>query len=175
MSYLALFLCSKFSISIPYLLPYAYGAQKADASVDQSTHDPLMVSEVSDQSMTNSIPLPLRDQAAAPPAYLFIVPLIPIVVATYVAASRYSDFRHHGFDILFGATMGTIISWTSFRIYHMPIRRGAGWSWGPRSASRAFGTRFGNQGYVNHQMAEPRELEDGDDSRHVHSASSNEP
>ena len=175
MSYLALFLCSKFSISIPYLLPYPYGAQKANASVDPSTQDPLMVGDIPDQSVTDFKPVPLRDQAAAPPAYLFILPLNPIVLATYVAASRYSDFRHHGFDIIFGATMGTVISWTTFRIYHMPIRRGAGWSWGPRSASRAFGARFGNQGYVNHRVAKPRELEAGDDSRHLHSASSNEP
>ena len=175
MSYLALFLCSKFSIGIPYLLPYPYGAQKAGTSVDPSTQDPLMAGDLSDQTVTNSTSVPLRDQAAAPPAYLFILPLIPIAVATYVAASRYSDFRHHGFDILFGATMGTVISWTSFRIYHMPIRRGAGWSWGPRSASRAFGTRFGNLGYVNHQLAEPRDSEAGDDSRHVHSASFSEP
>lgn len=175
MSYLALFLCSRFSISIPYLLPYPYEAQKANVSVDPSTQDPLMPSDISDQSVRNYTPVPLRDQAAAPPANLFILPLVPVAVATYVAASRYSDFRHHGFDILFGATMGTVISWTSFRIYHMPIRRGAGWSWGPRSASRAFGTRFGNQGYVNHRRAEAGDIEAGDDSRDVHSASSNEP
>lgn len=175
MSYLALFVCSKFSKSIPYLLPYPYGAQKANTSVDPSTQDPLMAGDILDQSVTRFDSVPLRDQAAAPPAYLFILPLIPIVLATYVAASRYSDFRHHGFDILFGATMGTVISWTSFRIYHMPIRRGAGWSWGPRSASRAFGARFGNQRYVDHRTAEPRVLEVGDDSRHLHSASSNEP
>ena len=175
MSYLALFLCSKFSISIPYLLPYPYRAQKASAAVDPSTQDPLMAGDNSDQSATSYTPVPLRDQAAAPPAYLFILPLIPIALATYVAGTRYSDFRHHGFDILFGATMGTVISWTSFRIYHMPIRRGAGWSWGPRSASRAFGTRFGNQGYVNERIAETRDLEAGDDSRQVHSANSSAP
>ena len=175
MSYLALFLCSKFSISIPYLLPYTYRAQKANAAVDPSTRDPLMAGDISDQSMTNYTPVPLRDQAAAPPAYLLILPLIPIALATYVAATRYSDFRHHGFDILFGATMGTVISWTSFRIYHMPVGRGAGWSWGPRSASRAFGTCFGNQGHVKERIAETRDPEAGDDSRHVQSASSSEP
>lgn len=175
MSYLALFLCSKFSISIPYLLPYPYRAQKANSAVDPSTRDPLTAGDISDESMTNYTPISLRDQAAAPPAYLFILPLIPIALATYVAGTRYSDFRHHGFDILFGATLGTIISWTSFRIYHMPIRRGAGWSWGPRSASRAFGTRFGNQGYVTERRAEARDIEAGHDSNHVHSASSSEP
>lgn len=175
MSYLALFLCSKFSISIPYLLPYPYRAQRANSAVDPSTRDPLMAGEISDQSMTDFNQVPLRDQAAAPPAYLFILPLIPIALATYVAGTRYSDFRHHGFDILFGATMGTVISWTSFRMYHMPIRRSAGWSWGPRSASRAFGTRFGDQGYVKERIAETRDLEAGHDSNHVHSASSSEP
>ena len=175
MSYLALFLCLKFSISIPYLLPYPYRAPKANSAVDPSTRDPRMEGEISDQSMTNFTPVPLRDQAAAPPAYLFILPLIAIALATYVAGTRYSDFRHHGFDILFGATMGTVISWASFRMYHMPIRRSDGWSWGPRSASRAFGTRFGNQGYVNELRAEARDLEAGHESNHVHSASSSEP
>ena len=175
MSFLALFLCSKFSISIPYLLPYPYKAQKASAAVDLSTGDPVMGDNISDQPMTNYTPVPLRDQAAAPPAYLFIFPVLSIALATYVAGTRYSDFRHHGFDILFGATMGTVISWTSFRIYHMPVRRGAGWSWGPRSASRAFGTRFGNQGYVKEPIAESRDLEAAEDLRHVHSASSSEP
>ena len=175
MSYLALFLCSKFSISIPYLLPYPYKAQKANAAGDLSTWDPVMGDDISDRPVTSYNPVPLRDQAAAPPAYLFVLPLLSIALATYVAGTRYSDFRHHGFDILFGATMGTVISWTSFRIYHMPIRRGAGWSWGPRSASRAFGTRFGNQGYVKERIAESRDLEASEDSRHVQSASSSEP
>ena len=175
MSYLALFLCSKFSIGVPYLFSYPYEAQRDGASVDPATQNPLMAADLSDHNVTNNTSVPLRDQAAAPPAYLFILPLIPIAVATYVAASRYSDFRHHGFDILFGATMGTVISWTSFRMYHLPIRRGAGWSWGPRSASRAFGTRFGNLGYVNHRIAEPRDSEAGDDSRRRHSASFSEP
>ena len=175
MSYLALFLCLKFSISIPYLLPYPYRAHKANAAVDPSTQDPLMAGDTSDQSVTNDTSVSLRDQGAAPPAYLFILPLILIALATYVAATRYSDFRHHGFDILFGTIMGTAISWTSFRIYHMPIRRGAGWSWGPRSASRAFGTRFGNHGYVNDRIAETRDQEASADSRHVQPASFSEP
>ena len=66
----------------------------------------------------------------------------------YIAASRYSDFRHHGFDILSGSFIGTIAAFAAFRYYHLPLSRGAGWSWGPRSRSRAFWTGVGTGGYV---------------------------
>lgn len=170
MSYLALFLCSKFSISIPYLLPYPYQRTDAGTTDTPSAHDPLIADDSPGQ--TEITPVSLRQQAAAPPAYLFILPLIPISVATYVAATRYSDFRHHGFDILFGATMGTVISWTSFRMYHMPVRRSAGWSWGPRSLSRAFGITLGVKGYVGDEQAKRRDLEAGNTAHHVRLASS---
>lgn len=55
---------------------------------------------------------------------------------------------HHGFDILFGASMGILLAWASFRLYHLPIARGAGWAWGPRSPPRAFGVGVGVGGYV---------------------------
>ena len=158
MFYLALFLCSKFSISIPYLLPYSY-------SRENSTRNP--IGDASDQvkaedlPSSNDTPIPLRKQAAAPPAYLFILPLIPISLATYVASTRFSDFRHHGFDIIFGSLMGILSSSISFRMYHLPIRRGPGWSWGPRSSSSAFGV-VGVHGFAGGEM-EPkrRDLEAG--------------
>ena len=66
----------------------------------------------------------------------------------YIAASRYSDFRHHGFDILSGSFIGTVAAFAAFRYYHLPLSRGAGWSWGPRSRTRAFWAGVGVGGYV---------------------------
>jgi len=65
-------------------------------------------------------------------------------------------FRHHGFDITFGSLLGTIISYISFRLYHMPIRRGAGWTWGPRSTSKAWGIAVGVQGYAEEEGHQKR-------------------
>ena len=169
MFYLALFLCSKFSVTVPYLLPYNYETSARNNNgfqhgvVDDNfdnTKDDVVAS-------ANSTVVPLRNQAAAPPAHLYILPLICISVAAYVATTRFSDFRHHGIDIFSGSLMGAIISYISFRMYHLPIRRGAGWSWGPRSASRAWGIGVGTQGYTdgNGSFAKERDVEAVNDKR----------
>jgi PAP2 superfamily len=126
MTYLTLFLASKFSITIPYLAPRAFGGHNKDLGPNT----------------------PLRSQAAAPPVFLLIITLIPICAAIYISSTRYSDFRHHGFDILFGALMGFVCAWFAFRWYHLPIRRGAGYAWGARSPSRAFGIGIGVGSYA---------------------------
>ena len=151
MFYLTLFLCSKFSVTIPYLLPYNYEASVRNTrDYDRSLLDGDS-EETKDDTFASAkrTSVPLRKQAAAPPTYLFILPLLCISIPTYVASTRFSDFRHHGFDIIFGSLMGILISYISFRMYHLPIRRGAGWSWGPRSASRAWGIGMGTRGYTD--------------------------
>lgn len=148
MFYLTLYLCSKFAVTVPYLLPYSYSRNSPQSTTEHPTTD-----EASDPMKTNDLlssapsSVPTRSQAAAPPAYLFILPLIPLCLATYISTTRFSDFRHHGFDIIFGSLIGIVSSSISFRMYHLPIRRGAGWSWGPRSASKAFGIGVGVPGY----------------------------
>ena len=163
MFYLTLFLCSKFSITMPYLLPYTYETSTRDTKgYDHGPNNRDYESSKEDvDASAKSTLVPLRKQAAAPPTYLFILPLITISIPTYVASSRFSDFRHHGFDILFGSLMGIFISYISFRMYHLPIRRGAGWSWGPRSVSRAWGVGVGTQGYTdrNELLTKKRDLE----------------
>ena len=165
MFYLALYLCSKFSITIPYLLPYPYSVANSsqNAGIDSTADDGSDQSKTDIVSQHDNTQVPQRKQAAAPPAYLFVLPLIPISIATYVASTRFSDFRHHGFDILFGSLMGIVISSISFRMYHLPIRRGAGWSWGPRSASKAFIIGVGVSSYVEpkEQHYKKRDLEAG--------------
>lgn len=44
--------------------------------------------------------------------------------------------------------MGIVCAWFSFRWYHLPIRQGAGWSWGARSRDRAWGIGVGVGSYV---------------------------
>ena len=89
-----------------------------------------------------------RNQAAAPPVYLLVFAIIPFFASIYIASTRWSDFRHHGFDILFGYFIGTVAAIFAFRWYHLPISQGAGWSWGPRSRERAFWAGIGVGSYV---------------------------
>lgn len=137
--YLALYICAKFAITIPFL-----------NYTNLSTRDQF--------TSTN-----LRSQAAAPPTYLVIFPLLPIALAIYVASTRYSDFYHHGFDIIVGALLGTASAWIGFRWYHMPIRRGGGWAWAPRSHERAFVRGIGIVTYAKNEpfQGKGKDLESG--------------
>ncbi|KAM6506411.1 hypothetical protein FSOLCH5_013393 [Fusarium solani] len=166
--YTSLFLASKFAVTIPFVVP-------ASVSAGSTTHAAFpsrMHSEVDHCKPTRtqasmnrrSATCPhfninmaaqqnvkirsLRRQAAAPPIYLLVITLMPFCVAVFVASSRWFDFRHHGFDILFGFLMGTITSIYAFRYYHLPIQEGAGWAWGHRSEDRAFWAGVGRLGYV---------------------------
>ncbi|MCJ1382623.1 hypothetical protein MMC17_005736 [Xylographa soralifera] len=151
LTYLSLFLCSKFAIAIPYLLPGAYvSSMPRPTAGDRLSDSPLDHSKSSLQS-TPPVPLSkiMRSQAAAPPTYLLVIAFIPIGAAIYISSTRWSDFFHHGFDIIFGSLMGFLLAWGSFRWYHAPIRRGAGWAWGPRSSEKAWGIGMGVQGYAS--------------------------
>lgn len=177
--YLTLFLCSKFSITIPYLhqrgfsrdervhkvqngyeVPTSYitrqnpnewlnpeqpnthpalRSRRPETSKD-SSEDPLAIGE--------DPVVPLRNQNAAPPVYLVVLGLVPIAAAIYICSSRFADYRHHPGDIIGGAVIGILCAYGAFRLYHLPIQRGAGWSWAPRSRSRAFGIPIGVGSYV---------------------------
>ncbi|KAJ5158993.1 uncharacterized protein N7500_008644 [Penicillium coprophilum] len=113
--YLTLWLCSKFSIAFPYLPRYPIEDQ---SHRDDSTS--------------------VRKRGAAPPVYLMLIAFLPTATACFIAASRWFNYRHHAFDILFGAAVGIFFAYIGFKMYHLPIRRGAGWAWGARSRGRAF-------------------------------------
>lgn len=152
--YLALFLSSKFAVRLPSLLarfpsqngpsPSAYSATTSSGapSGDSTTLGKRSPTLSAQQEKT------FRDEAAAPPLYLLLLPLIPICIATYISSTRFSDFRHHGFDILFGAVLGIMFAWISFKMYQSPVNSGDGWAWGPRTPSKAFGIAIGTPGYV---------------------------
>ncbi|KAJ6100663.1 hypothetical protein N7499_000293 [Penicillium canescens] len=113
--YLTLWLCSKFSVGFPYLPHYP----------------------VEDQSFADDA-TSVRRRGAAPPVYLMLIAFFPTATAAFIAGSRWFNYRHHGFDILSGSAVGIFFAWIGFNMYHLPIRRGAGWAWGARSRRRAF-------------------------------------
>ena len=141
--YLTFFLCAKFAISIPYLAPRTYSRDQNPASFELHHHHRRQ-GEVDHHDDL----VPLRNQAAAPPVYLLILAFVPIGTAFFITVSRWSDYRHAGFDIISGSILGIFFAWFGFRWYHLPIRAGAGWSWGARSRDRAFYTGLGIPTYV---------------------------
>jgi len=90
----------------------------------------------------------VRRQAAAPPVYLLVFALAPFLATIFIASSRWFDFRHHGFDILFGFSIGAITAYVAFRFYHQPLSEGAGWAWGPRSSDKAWWAGVGSFSYA---------------------------
>jgi len=94
----------------------------------------------------------VRRQAAAPPIYLLAICALPTFAAVFIASTRWFDFRHHGFDILFGFFIGVLTAIFAFRYYHLPISQGAGWAWGPRSADKAFWAGVGSYSYATDRM-----------------------
>ncbi|CAJ2513435.1 Uu.00g015540.m01.CDS01 [Anthostomella pinea] len=170
--YLSLFLASKFAITLPFVpsgassndtsavtafpsrlpnravdTPYEAVRHDRDRDLDEpsSPVDPTVAKEIGVQ---NSKVLAVRRQAAAPPIYLLVITVLPFFLAIFVASSRWFDFRHHGFDILFGFIIGTITAFFAFRYYHLPISSGAGWAWGPRSHDKAFWAGLGSWSYA---------------------------
>ncbi|KAF2671325.1 acid phosphatase/Vanadium-dependent haloperoxidase [Microthyrium microscopicum] len=141
--YLALFLASKFSIAIPY----APGRLASDDPDDLI----LPQSEQESEQMWSLSTLSQRNRAAAPPLPALALPLVPICVAIYITSTRYFQFYHHGFDLLFSSLLGTAGAWLAFRWYHPAISGGAGWSWGPRTINRAFMIAVGRGGYVGRE------------------------
>lgn len=156
--YLTLFLASKFSIAIPFLPPRPFSTNSAytSAITPSNLRSPNSFNGKSPQGTNLSSPsfsedtavVPIRYQAAAPPVWTLVLVLVPVGSAIYITSTRFTDFRHFGFDLLFGSFIGITTSWFSFRWYHLPISRGAGWAWGPRSYRRAFGIGVGVGSYV---------------------------
>jgi membrane-associated phospholipid phosphatase len=167
--YLSLFLASKLAITIPFLAPRAFSNNYSGYSAfpSRTAHSRAGLSrrsagsageKVEPSPETDSYATPsghddaeiaARNQAAAPPVYLLVFACIPFFTSIYISSTRYSDFRHHGFDILFGFFIGTVTAIFSFRWYHLPISQGAGWSWGPRSRDRAFWAGVGVGSYTS--------------------------
>ena len=152
MLYLSLFVCAKFGVAIPFM-PNSQSSANYVSTFDERPSEAYrkLHSSSSTQQVTNGTDREPRNRAAAPPVYLMLLALFPIGVAFYVAGSRWFDYHHHGFDIISGSLIGIIAAWFSFRLYHLPIRRGAGWAWGSRSRDRAFWMGVGVPNYVGEE------------------------
>lgn len=116
--YLSLWLCMKFSVAIPYL----------------GHHMPIPDKRTSDVDVVSYY----HERRAAPPLWMVTIVLIPIGVALFICTSRYADYHHAGVDIFAGCVIGIIGGYLSFRLYHLPVRRGFGMAWGPRDEEVAF-------------------------------------
>lgn len=173
--YLSLFLASKFAVAIPYVL---HGSSSSSSAAAFPSHmvaaDPLHDRLKGSGSPTYAPPRPiygrnstglrsLRSQAAAPPLYLLAVVIAPLALSVYIPASRWFDFRHHGFDILFGYLIGLVPAIYCFRYYHLPVSGGAGWTWGPRGSDRAFWAGVGRTGYASEEEDNFSTVEEGGD------------
>ncbi|KAI1121583.1 acid phosphatase/Vanadium-dependent haloperoxidase [Nemania abortiva] len=119
------------------------------SAVDDDASSPLDPAVLKQVGSHNTAVAAVRRQAAAPPVYLLLLAVLPFFLAVFIASSRWFDFRHHGFDILFGFLIGTITAYFAFRYYHMPIRAGGGWAWGPRSRDKAFWAGLGSWSYAS--------------------------
>ena len=175
--YLSLFIASKFAITIPFLPPSSsvdasaftafpsrtrlpsikvYGPDTYElptrnpASRSPSTLD--SAAAVKGVTRHNQVVAAARRQAAAPPIYLLVIAVVPFFASVFIAGSRWWDFRHHGFDIIFGYLIGTVTAFFSFRYYHLPISHGAGWAWGPRSHDKAFWAGVGSFSYATDHL-----------------------
>jgi membrane-associated phospholipid phosphatase len=163
MLYLSLFICAKFAVHIPYLLPGSDSNRFISTfDEDYGDHDSLRKNS---QSTSASLQLqPPRSQAAAPPVYLLVIAFIPIATAMFIATSRWFDYRHHGFDIISGSLLGIFTAYIGFRMYHLPIQGGSGWAWGARTRDRAFWLGVGRAGYVGEEGWEVARLKPVDPS-----------
>lgn len=101
----------------------------------------------------------LHRQSAAPPIYIIAFIFVPLAVAIHIATTRYQDGTRHGIDVVFSSIIGTIAAYFGFGLYHLPIGRGAGRSWSPRSRDRAFKLNFGELGYAGSIRVENRREE----------------
>jgi hypothetical protein len=164
--YLSLFLASKFAVTIPIILsqgaPGSSSHSAFPSRLTQSSEYPKMQQtqpSLDDEILPETTPsnpvaartravASIRRQAAAPPLYLLAIILIPGFAAIFIASSRWFDFRHHGFDILSGSFIGIVAAISSFRYYHLPVSRGAGWAWGPRSTDKALWAGVGSYSYA---------------------------
>ncbi|TGJ80001.1 hypothetical protein E0Z10_g8763 [Xylaria hypoxylon] len=119
------------------------------SAADDDASSPLDPAVTKQIGIHNTTVAAVRRQAAAPPVYLLLLAVLPFFLAVFIASSRWFDFRHHGFDILFGFVIGTITAYFAFRYYHMPIRAGGGWAWGPRSPAKAFWAGLGSWSFAS--------------------------
>lgn len=156
--YFSLWLAAKLRVGVPFLLGGTIDeGEKSIKSHSHHTRATADLEEANTETRHDDEAYPTshllthsaRRQDAAAPIYLLVIALIPFGAAIYICASRWYDFQHHGFDIIFGFLIGTFSSVLAFKYYHLPVSRGAGFAWAPRSEQKAFWSGIGNGGFSN--------------------------
>lgn len=83
-----------------------------------------------------------------------LVCAVPVLLALYIASTRYSDFRHHPFDAIAGALIGLFAGFTGWRWY-------GGWSCSGEGGRR--GVEFGKLRGGDMEMETGGEEEESDE------------
>lgn len=146
--YLALWLAAKLDVSLPFVQPYTAHDLELAASGD---HTALPISEnqtAGDMEEGRSsravfhrqhtVVEQYRQSGAAVPIYGYIFILLPILLAIYIASTRYQEFKHAGVDITVGSLVGSAFAVLGYRSYHSSLTKGCAWTWAPRSEEHAF-------------------------------------
>jgi len=64
--------------------------------------------------------------ASAPRLCLVLIAWVPYAVAIFVAGSRWHDYRHHPFDVLFGFFFGSLFAALGYRFTQLHLARADG-------------------------------------------------
>lgn len=117
LAYLSIFL-AEFVFALP--LPHLSRATAPISAPIVEQPDPEMPS--SSNSRTVAVSPPSRKEREAPlPQFPIMVAIlivgIPIMIAMYIASTRFSDYRHHAFDIFAGSALGIASAWLGWRWY----------------------------------------------------------
>jgi membrane-associated phospholipid phosphatase len=169
--YLSLWLAAKLRVGVPFLLGGAI--DEAENSIKSHSHHARaaanvdVIADAPGDGAYNTAGLltySARRQDAAAPIYLLVIVLIPLGTAIFICASRWYDFQHHGFDIIVGFLMGVLSSILAFKYYHLPMSRGAGFAWAPRSEKKAFWSGLGKGGFSDRRRF--YRLSETDDGSH---------
>lgn len=153
--YLSLWLATKLNVTLPYVQPFTAHDLAVAAARTEDRHDEeegLALSNL-DEDPTHSLvdlnPVELyRQSGAAVPIYGIVIAILPTLLAIWIAATRYQDYKHHGIDIFTGALVGSLLAAASFRSYHASLARGTAWTWAPRAADHAFAVTTSRGGKV---------------------------
>jgi membrane-associated phospholipid phosphatase len=71
-------------------------------------------------STASTAPTAPTAQPKFPQMLAFAIVSFPMWIAIYIASTRWSDYRHHGFDVLFGSCEGIVcalIGWSWYGVY----------------------------------------------------------
>lgn len=168
--YCSLWLAAKLGVGVPFLLGGTIDeVENSKQSHPERARPPTDIEEANTNlphdatfNRGDLLTYSARRQDAAAPIYLLVIALIPFGAALFICASRWYDFQHHGFDIIFGFIIGALSSILAFRYYHLPLSRGAGFAWAPRSEKKAFWSGMGKGGFSDrHRFYRLNDTRDG--------------